>query len=128
MPSPSRYCFTCAMENLPLWNTLAARTPRAPAFFTASAKWASSPAPPEAMTGRGEASAAMRVASRSYPVFAPSCMVVSRISPAPQSASWRIHGASSLPEGFWPAPMTSYSPAALRNTSTSAVTAPGPYL
>src|ERR1700722_4464033 len=49
-PAASNAAFTCAMVNVPKWNTLAASSPVAPARAP-STKCSNVPTPPEAITG-----------------------------------------------------------------------------
>ena len=86
-PAARRASFTSAMRSSPKWNTLAASTASAPAS-TAGGKWASSPAPPLAMTGTVTAARTARISSRSNPALVPSASIeLSRISPAPSPAA-----------------------------------------
>ena len=75
------------MGRMPSWNSVAASTASAPCP-RAYRKWASRPAPPEAMRGMGS-SEARSSKGRSKPSPVPSrSMEVSRISPAPASTAW----------------------------------------
>jgi hypothetical protein len=89
--------FTSPIRSCPKWNTLAASTASAPAPI-AGGKWASSPAPPLAMTGTVTAARTARISSRSNPALVPSAsMELSSISPTPSSTARAAQATASMP-------------------------------
>src|SRR5690606_27628 len=82
-PSSRMARLTSSMRICPEWNTVAARMASAPAR-TAGAKWLTSPAPPDAITGTLESSRIAEISSRSKPCLVPSASIeFTRSSPAP---------------------------------------------
>ena len=88
---------TSPMVSSPKWNTLAASTASAPAA-TAGGKCSTAPAPPLAITGMSTTARTASISSRSKPALVPSASIeLSRISPAPSSATRRAHSIASSP-------------------------------
>ena len=82
---------------------LAASTASAYPYSMPSARCDNSPTPPEAITGTGTACEIVRVSSRSNPILVPSrSMLVSKISPAPESHIRHAHSTASSPRGVRP--------------------------
>ncbi len=87
---------TSPIVNRREWKTLAASTASAPASI-AGAKWSSSPAPPEAMTGTRLAARMAATSSRSKPSRVPSAsMEFTSSSPAPRSTASRAQATASM--------------------------------
>src|SRR2546426_8902548 len=99
MPRSERSALIPSTVSSPSWNTDAASTASAPAR-NASATWARSPIPPDAITGTRTAPSTARSSSRSGPERVPSrSQLVSRISPAPRPAASRAHSTASARPG-----------------------------
>src|SRR5215207_6784660 len=95
LPSTRSAALTSPTVTSPLWKTDAASTASAPTAI-AGAKWATLPAPPDAMTGTLESSCMSAVSSRSKPAFVPSAsMELTSNSPAPSSIARRAQSRAS---------------------------------
>src|SRR4030095_13233774 len=102
-PAAASAAFAWPILTSPKWKIDAASAADAWPLVSTSAKCATFPQPPEAITGTFTASATARVSGTSKPSRVPSrSMLVRRISPAPRSAPSRAQATASRPVGVRP--------------------------